>query len=473
VVEFLSLAELDQAVKNYDSVFVFFYAPWCGWCKKIKPVIERVGTYFNTKPEAERKKLLVAKIDSIANNNAAATKFEIKVFPTFHYMRGKRLQQHPTVGSEFGRTFEQFVSWLTPRRGPSSNGLTSLAQLNTFRTETPYRRFIAYVSPGTVAYDKWVTVSDSGLLDDFGRADCTFNDPARKSGYVYVEEADGKEVASFDLSSSSDFKSFVIRNGYPVGGALSDEILRAQATTKVPLFVAFFQGTPTEEQLKPFQEAANTMADKFLSGWSDDTEQAGDWGTSGTKFPTAVVVRGLGSHDTYYVAYDEDKETWDSASLVNYLKKVEKDSYDRYIRSEPVPTQDGPVTILVGRNFEDIVFDETKDVFVEFYAPWCGHCKKLAPIWDELGDLFKPVSDIVIAKVDATSNTLPRGINANSFPTILWFPKNNKMPASYSQTRTLENLKKFVLTSATRKNINLEKETADYQFKKATQKTDL
>jgi len=197
------------------------------------------------------------------------------------------------------------------------------------------------------------------------------------------------------------------------------------------------------------------------------------WGTSGSKFPTAVVVRGLGSHDTYYVAYDEDKETWDTASLTNYLKKAEKDNYPRYIKSEPIPTEDGPVQILVGRNFEDIVFDETKDVFVEFYAPWCGHCKKLTPIWDELGTIFKPIDDIVIAKVDATSNTLPRGINANSFPTIYWFGKNNKLPVAYSQTRTLENLKRYVLTSASRKNINLEKETVDYRFKKDTQKTDL
>jgi len=215
------------------------------------------------------------------------------------------------------------------------------------------------------------------------------------------------------------------------------------------------------------------MGERYLTGWTDDTEQAAEWGTSGTKFPTAAVVRGLGSHDTYYVAYDEDKESWDTESLIKYLKAVEKDSYDRYIKSEPIPTTEGPVQILVGRNFEEIVFDDSKDVLVEFYAPWCGHCKKLAPIWDELGELFKPVGDIVIAKIDATSNTLPRGINANSFPTILWFPKNNKMPASYGQTRTLENLKRYVLTSATRKNINLEKETADYQFKKATQKSDL
>jgi len=304
--------------------------------------------------------------------------------------------------------------------------------------------------------------SDSGLLDDFGRAHATHEGGNRKSGHIYVEDADGTELASFDLNSSNDIKQFVILHGYPIGGPVTDEILRAQATTKVPIFMAFFQGSPTEEQLKPYQEASKAMGGRFLTGWTDDTEESTDYGASGTKFPTASVIRGLGSHDTYFVTYDEDRESWDTNSLVNYLKAVEKDKYQRYIRSEPIPPQDGPVTILVGRNFEEIVFDDTKDVFVEFYAPWCGHCKKLSPIWDELGELFKPAGDIVIAKVDATANTLPRGINANSYPTLLWFPKNNKMPTTYSQTRTLENLKRFILTSATRKNIKLpEKEKTD------------
>ena len=58
-----------------------------------------------------------------------------------------------------------------------------------------------------------------------------------------------------------------------------------------------------------------------------------------------------------------------------------------YIKSEPVPSSnDGPVTVVVGKNFDEIVMDETKDVFVEFYAPWCGHCKALEPKWTELGE---------------------------------------------------------------------------------------
>ncbi|NMR95864.1 hypothetical protein HKB01_01020 [Vibrio parahaemolyticus] len=38
--------------------------------------------------------------------------------------------------------------------------------------------------------------------------------------------------------------------------------------------------------------------------------------------------------------------------------------------------------IVVGNNFDEIVLDESKDVLLEIYAPWCGHCKRLSPEFD-------------------------------------------------------------------------------------------
>ena len=54
------------------------------------------------------------------------------------------------------------------------------------------------------------------------------------------------------------------------------------------------------------------------------------------------------------------------------------------MKSEEPPAHDmGPVRTVTARTFNDIVFGG-KDVLLEFYAPWCGHCKKLAPVFEKV-----------------------------------------------------------------------------------------
>eukprot|EP00055_Hartaetosiga_balthica_P007616 m.26429 g.26429 ORF g.26429 m.26429 type:complete len:175 (-) comp5857_c0_seq2:1108-1632(-) len=80
--------------------------------------------------------------------------------------------------------------------------------------------------------------------------------------------------------------------------------------------------------------------------------------------------------------------------------------------------EDG-VIVATDSNFDDIIA-ANENAIVEFYAPWCGHCKQIAPIWDKLGEAFEGEDNVVIAKIDATSNEL-EDQEIQGFPTLKFF----------------------------------------------------
>lgn len=123
------------------------------------------------------------------------------------------------------------------------------------------------------------------------------------------------------------------------------------------------------------------------------------------------------------------------------------------VKSQKIPSsQDEPVYVLVADEFSKVVNDSNKDVFVEFYAPWCGHCKKLKPTWDELGERYALAKDkVVIAKFDATENDVPSeaGFRVTGFPTLKFKAAGSDEWLSYEGDRSLESLIDFVESNAT------------------------
>lgn len=105
------------------------------------------------------------------------------------------------------------------------------------------------------------------------------------------------------------------------------------------------------------------------------------------------------------------------------------------------------VTVLDDtEDFEATALDTNKNVLVEFYAPWCGHCKQLAPTYEKVAKTFATESNCVVANVDATKNAkLAEKYGVQGYPTIKFFPAgDDKKGNDYTPGRTEQDFIDFL-----------------------------
>ncbi|KAL4062929.1 thioredoxin-like protein [Scleroderma yunnanense] len=124
-------------------------------------------------------------------------------------------------------------------------------------------------------------------------------------------------------------------------------------------------------------------------------------------------------------------------------------SVSLFVASLLVSVTASNVLELVPDNFDDVI-GKGKPGLVEFFAPWCGHCKNLAPTYEQLADAFSHVKDrVIIAKVDADGAGRPLGqkYDVTGFPTLKWFDGKGNSEA-YEGGRDLDALVSFVSQKA-------------------------
>jgi protein disulfide-isomerase-like protein len=203
-----------------------------------------------------------------------------------------------------------------------------------------------------------------------------------------------------------------------------------------PAFVEFYAPwcghckhlTPEFEKLAT---SAKGQSVKIVAVDADKHRDLGSrFGVSG--FPT---LKYFPAHSTEGEAYSGGRTAKDIATFINGKAGTN-------IRIKEAPTA---VTVLTDSTFDAVVSNPTKHVLVEFYAPWCGHCKKLAPDYEKLAKIFHSEPDIIIANLDATEHPQAASkYGVSGYPTIKWFPKDSKDGVDYNSGRSLEDFVKFI-----------------------------
>ena len=207
-----------------------------------------------------------------------------------------------------------------------------------------------------------------------------------------------------------------------------------------------FSNDSTQDYQQKFADAALALNGQILfvkSTTTDGIQQrlAEYVGVDASQTPTIKLIQ-LGD-DLMKYNYTGAVAEITTESLQAFINEFKAGTLPLFLKSEPVPeTNDGPVKTVVGTQWNEIEGDTTKDVFVKYYAPWCGHCKSLAPIWTELGEYVAGL-DIVIAEMDSTLNEV-QGVSIRGFPTLIYYPKDNKSGVNYEGGRELQDFKDYL-----------------------------
>ncbi|XP_072513551.1 protein disulfide-isomerase A4 isoform X2 [Salminus brasiliensis] len=455
----LTKDNFDDVVNKADIILVEFYAPWCGHCKRLAPEYEKAAKELSNRTPP----IPLAKVDATVESDLAS-RFDVTGYPTLKLFRKGKVFEYNGPREKFG-----IVDYMSEQAGAPSKQVQALKQIQELLKDGDDAVIVGVFSAEEDAVYEIYQEACNSLRDDY-KFRHTFSSEIAKflkasSGQVVMlqpEKFKSKyESSSYsftikDSTSASELQDFFKKHTLPLVGHRKQSN-DAKRYTKRPLVVVYygvdfsfdyraatqFWRGKVLEVAKDFPEYTFAIADE-----EDYADELKSLGLSESGEEVNVGILGEGGKK-----YAMEPEEFDSEVLREFVVAFKKGKLKPIVKSQPIPKNKGPVKVVVGKTFDDIVLDTKKDVLIEFYAPWCGHCKKLEPDYLALGKKYKNEKNLVIAKMDATANDVPHdSYKVEGFPTIYFAPSNNKQnPIKFEGgERNVESFSKFIEEHATK-----------------------
>lgn len=444
----------QEIVSKEDLMLVEFYAPWCGHCKSLAPEYERAARHLKKLPKAIR----LAKVDATVEKELAK-QFDVSGYPTLLIFRKGKHFKYNGPRDEMG-----IAAHMKSQQKPASTPVTSLLEIERKTGEMDPTVVAVFDSPHhpllpvyedatnilrTKPYIFLHTESEQ-VVQDWKETSPSLSVIQAKFFRSEFEPIRRRIVISAG-TSAQQLAEFVQNNSLPLVGHRSHrtgwlyENLFPICVVYYDVDFSFDGRVDTQIVRHNVAKVAHkyrdiTFAISHENEYEDEIKLLG-LDDAGEDVNTGFFM----SPRERYVLAPEDE--FDAGILEDFIDDVLHGRREPVIKSQPIPTkQTSPVITVVGSSFGELVTKSNQNVMIEFFAPFCGHCKSFEPVYRELAQSFASNSDqILFAKIDATANDYPATFDVSGYPTIYYIPIRSKSaPHVYEGDRSLSEMSDFV-----------------------------
>ncbi|KAG5854459.1 protein disulfide-isomerase [Anguilla anguilla] len=441
----LKKSNFEQALKQHKQLLVNFHAPFSGESQSLAIEFTKAAEQL----KAESFKVHLGVID-VSSEKDLAKELNVTAFPSLRlYISGDK--QNPVI-CPVVKTASSIITWLKRRSGRSAQLIKNLAQAEIFITveDVVVLGFYEDLEKGGVeafyaaAADMpdlpfGVTKNKEVFLKYEITKDTVVLFKASKKSEVYEVSS---EVSKTDLIQFIRVHEMDLVTEY--NAMTSAKILSSVITNHLILF-----DNKSEENFgknyEAFKNSAAAFIGKVLFVLIDTDEPRNGrileyFRVRAVETPSVRMV-----NLTDNIQYQMQSEiTLDK--MTAFCQKYLDGKAKPKLQSEPIPKDwdKHPVKELVGSNFEKVGFNEERNVFIMFYAPWSKECQALFQLWEKLGKVYEKHESVVIARIDATANDI-NILLQQRYPTLMFFPAvYSEKAIPYFGERTLEALVEFV-----------------------------
>lgn len=344
-------------------------APWCGHCKSLAPEYAKAAKILAEKDSG----IKLGKVDATEESDLAE-EFQVRGYPTLKFFRSGT-----PVEYNGGRQADDIVSWLLKKTGPAAKDLSTVELAEEFIKETPVAVvgfFSDVESEQAKAFIQAANAVDEYPFGITSNAD-VFKKFETESGKIVLFKQFDEGKAVFDGAFEFEtIKKFVTSEAMPLIVDFNHESAQKIFGGEIKSHLLFFLSKEAghfEKYAEPAKEIAKSFREKILFVTINADEEDHNrilefFGMKKDEIPSMRIIQ----LQEDMAKFKPAKNDLSAEAIKDFVQSFLDGKLKQHLLSQELPEDwdKTPVKTLVSTNFDEVAMDKTKDVLVEFYAPW-------------------------------------------------------------------------------------------------------